>query len=490
MSLWHITLPLAGAVLLSSCVAPPAVKPAPMLDARAVGIEQGGAQRFSARLTPDWWIGFGDTRLTAIIETALAGSPSLRLVQARMQQAGASVELAQADAGPRVGAGADARRQRFSANGLVPAALAGATRSLANLQADASWELDFFGRHDAALAQALGQQQAARAEAHAARVLLTTDIARQYLQLARLIEERLLLREQLNLRNSLTQAIERRLSQGLETRLELRQAQTPTAGIRQRLEAIDGQMSAARHALAALAAQPPETYAPLEPRLEGLRAIELPREVPADLLGQRADLTASRWRVEASAQAMAAARAEFYPNINLTALAGLSAIGLDRLFSTASRQYAVGPAIHLPVFDAGRLRARHAHRAAELDTAIETYNQALYVAVREVLDQIGLIKSAERQRVEQTAAAVAAQGQLEVQRARFARGLSTRLSTLLAELTVLDQQFNRLDLDTRSLDAHFALIRALGGGYRDEAPSAAGPASSDANPSPIARSPQ
>jgi len=225
----------------------------------------------------------------------------------------------------------------------------------------------------------------------------------------------------------------------------------------------------ARHALAALTAQPPTALDTLSPRLSALHAVALPATLPADLLGRRADISAARWRVEAATQDVAAARAQFYPNINLSAFIGLSSIGLDRLLRAGSEQYGVGPAIRLPLFDAGRLRANLRGRASDLDLAIETYNGAVVDAVRDVADQLGSLQSIERQRREQAQARAAAESAYDLALQRYRAGLGNYLNVLTAETNVLAQRRSAADLEARALDVQVALIRALGGGYDDAA---------------------
>ena len=108
---------------------------------------------------------------------------------------------------------------------------------------------------------------------------------------------------------------------------------------------------------------------------------------------RRPDLAAARWRVEAATRGVDVARAQFYPNVNLTAFIGLSSIGLDRLIEADSRQFGVGPAIRLPIFDSGALRANLRGRTAELDAAIEGYNSALLESVRDAADQLSSLQS-------------------------------------------------------------------------------------------------
>jgi outer membrane protein TolC len=124
--------------------------------------------------------------------------------------------------------------------------------------------------------------------------------------------------------------------------------------------------------------------------------VSLPEALPADLLGRRADISAARWRIEAATRDVDAARAQFYPNINITAFVGLSSVGLDRVLRSGSEQYGAGPAIHLPIFDAGRLRANLRGKASDLDLAIESYNGTVVDAVHDVADQLGSLQSLER----------------------------------------------------------------------------------------------
>lgn len=463
------------AVVLAGCMTPPEVVPTPARAPASVGIPAASS---ATALAADWWTGLGDPTLTRLIETALAGSPGLRVVQARLARAQAGVEATRADAGPTLGASASGTRQRFSENGLVPGALAGATRWVGAVQASAAWEIDFFGRHEVALRSALGAEQAAAAEVQAARVLLASDVARVYVRLAGLLEQRALMQRVLAQRAAVQALVRQRVDAGLDTAFEQRTAEGAPPSVRRQIEALEGEAQQARHALAALTAQPPDAVAGLAPRLADLRIVEVPEHLPADLLARRADIHAARWRVESAVQDVASARADFLPNVNLSALVGLSALGLDRVLRAGSRQYAVGPAINLPIFDAGRLRARLSGRAADLDAAIEAYNQAMVEAVHDVVDQISLLQSVARQRTEQDAALGAARSALDVARDRHRAGLVNRLAVLAGESAVLERQATALELEVRGADARLALIRALGGGYT--APAAPVPASASA----------
>jgi len=188
--------------------------------------------------------------------------------------------------------------------------------------------------------------------------------------------------------------------------------------------------------------------------------------VPADLLGRRADISAARWRVEAASSDAKSAKAAFYPNINLSAFVGLSSLGLDNLFKSSSRQMGIGPALTLPIFDQGALRANLRGKTADIDAAVESYNAAVIDAVHDVADQLSSIQSIARQQAEQERAQASVESAYDLATQRYKAGLGTYLTVLNAETSVLAQRRLAADLKARSLDSQVALIRALGGGYR------------------------
>jgi NodT family efflux transporter outer membrane factor (OMF) lipoprotein len=431
--------------------------------AARVGVPDGAAP--GPALAPEWWAAFGDPALTSLIERALADSPTLKAAQARLARASANASAADAARRPQVNGAFDVTRQRFSENGVYRPPVAGSTRDNATVQATGSWDLDLFGRNRAVLDAAIGVERAAEADREAARVLLASNVARTYLQLARLIEQREVASRSLAQRGELVGLVRQRVQAGIDTAVELRQGEALLPETRQQLEALAEQITLARHALAALSVQAPNALDALTPRLAALTLVDLPDALPADLLGRRADISAARWRIEAATRDVDAARAQFYPNINLTAFVGLSSLGLDRLLRSGSEQYGAGPAIHLPIFDAGRLRANLRGKASDLDLAIENYNGTVVDAVHDVADQLGSLQSLERQRREQTLAQTAAELAYDLATQRYRAGLGTYLTVLNAESNVLVARRLSADLLARAFDTRVALIRALGGGY-------------------------
>ncbi|MDH6185392.1 NodT family efflux transporter outer membrane factor (OMF) lipoprotein [Polaromonas sp. CG_23.6] len=421
----------------------------------------------------EWWRDFGDETLNTLVARSLEASPNLKLAQARLARAQAVTEVANAAMLPQVNGQLDLTRQRYTANGAVPPPLAGSIRDSGTAQLAASWELDFFGKNRAALDAALGSANAAEADAQAARVLLASQVARSYFQLVRLNEQAAVARRTLAQREQTLGLVTDRVNAGLDTRLELRQSEGGLPEARLQLEVIQEQMALTRNALNALTGQSNTASALIPSAQSAIKNVVLAAVIPADLLGRRADIAAARWRVEASSSDVANAKTQFYPNINLVAFAGFSSIGLGNLLNSGSQQWGVGPAIRLPIFEAGRLRATLRGKTADLDAAVESYNAAVIDAVRDVADQVASSQAISRQQAEQHAAQDAAESAYDIAVQRYKAGLGNYLNVLTAETSVLAQRRLGVDLAGRALDTQVALIRALGGGYASKSVPAA-----------------
>mgnify|MGYP000861918979 CR=1 FL=1 len=418
-----------------------------------------------------WWTGFGDAQLNQLIDQALASNPNLRLAQARMARAQAVGDLAASASLPQIGAGLDLTHQRFTAKGLYPYPVAGAVLDTGTLQASGSWELDFFGKNSAALQAAVGQARAAEADASAARMLLAANVARTYFSLVRIEAQLQVAQRTLDQRTQTLALVQDRVKAGLDTQLEQQQSESALPDARMQIEALKEQKALALNALRALTSQQNEPLALVVPAQAATKTIALPTSMPIGLLGRRADIVASRWRIEAATQDAANAKALFYPNINLVAMAGFSSIGIDKLLQTGSDQWSIGPAIRLPLFDGGRLRANLRGKTADVDAAIESYNALVVDAVRDVADQLTSSQAIAKQQTEQAAAQASAESAYSIAVQRYQAGLGNYLQVLAAETAVLTQRRQAVDLAARALDTQVQLIRALGGGFQaDTAP--------------------
>ncbi|UUC95998.1 efflux transporter outer membrane subunit [Comamonas sp. C11] len=468
---------LAAVLALAGCASQgPAHQPLARLGSADVGLSDSAslsAADATALASSQWWTGLGDAQLNQLIDQALAGSPSLAASNARFEKA-AALATASSTAGDVHGTlSADATRQRYTANGMIPAPIAGNIYNSGNLQAGLSWSPDFFGKHAADLQAALGQARAAKADSAAAANQLAAQVARSYIALARLIAQKDVAERTLGQRQSLLNLSEQRTRAGLDSQVELTQAQAGMPDAQTQIEMLGEQITLARRTIAVLCAQAPDAQNTLSPRLSVLRIQPVPQALGADLLGRRPDVVAARWRVEAATQGIESARADFYPDVNLTAFVGLNALGLDNLLQGSSRQMGITPALRLPIFDGKRLRAQLRGKQADLDTAIAQYNGAVLDAVKQAGDAIASVQSLQRQQQLQTESLSKAERAYDFAVQRYQAGLGSQITVLNTETQLINQRRLAVDLQARELDTRVALAAALGGGWSDDTPAVA-----------------
>lgn len=430
----------------------------------------------------DWWRALGDPQLDRLVELALKDQPSLATARARVARAQALADGTRANGQAQGALDFNITRQRFTENGLYPPPFAGTIWNSGFLQIGANWSPDFFGQHAAELAAALGRERAAQAEAAGVANALAAQVARAYISLARLLAQREVLARVLGQRDEILALTRARQGAGLDTRVELTQAEGALPDARLQIEALDEQIALARHLAAVLAGQAPGALDALSPRLQALHLEPTPVMLGTDLLGRRPDLVAARWRVEATTQDVAEAGARFYPNINLSAFIGLSTLGLAPMLERGSRQGGFSPALHLPLFDGGRLRAQLGGRQAELDEAIAQYNGLLLDAVREASDAISSTQSLVRQQDEVARSLASAETAYSLAMQRYKAGLSSYLTVLNAENQLLVQRRQAVDIQGRQLDTRVALMKALGGGWHEDTRTANAQSSALATP--------
>ena len=471
------TAALAAVLALAGCASQgPAHQPLARLGSADVGLNDSanlGAADATALASSQWWTSLGDARLNQLIDQALAGSPSLAASNARFEKAAALATASSTASDVRGTLSADATRQRYTANGMIPAPIAGNIYNSGNLQAGLSWSPDFFGKHGADLQAALGQARAAKADSAAAANQLAAQVARSYIALARLIAQKEVAERTLGQRQSLLNLSEQRTRAGLDSQVELTQAQAGMPDAQTQIEMLGEQITLARRTIAVLCAQAPDAQNALSPRLSVLRIQPVPQALGADLLGRRPDVVAARWRVEAATQGIESARADFYPDVNLTAFVGLNALGLDNLLQGSSRQMGITPALRLPIFDGKRLRAQLRGKQADLDTAIAQYNGAVLDAVKQAGDAIASVQSLQRQQQLQTESLSKAERAYDFAVQRYQAGLGSQITVLNTETQLINQRRLAVDLQARELDTRVALAAALGGGWSDDTPAVA-----------------
>jgi NodT family efflux transporter outer membrane factor (OMF) lipoprotein len=220
------------------------------------------------------------------------------------------------------------------------------------------------------------------------------------------------------------------------------------------------------HQLALLSGQGAEGYAAIHPPVLNIdAALPVPDALPINLLARRPDVLSARMSVEAADAQRLADKAAFYPNVSLTALAGIGAFGLNNLVQWSARGYGAGPLISLPLFDGGRLRAQYQGSEAQLDSAISDYNDTVLRAVQQTADQITRIDALAHERVEQQETLEANEAAYRLAEERYRAGLASYLAVLNAQTQVLAARQTMVDIITSQAVARVTLLQALGGSF-------------------------
>lgn len=418
----------------------------------------------------NWWSAYGDPQLDKLISHALENSPTLATARSRIARAQAAVNLNRSATTPQIDASLQAERGRQSENALVPPPPLGPggeviTQGTASL--NFAYDLDFWGKNDSLIRSAQAQLNAANFDREAAQLALTTSIARTYAQLAAQYDLQDILLETQKQRADIRKLTTQRVANGLDTRVELKQNETSEASIRVDLEQVATQINITRLQLAALAGDMPTAARDIaRPKLANA-PMTIPANLPLNLLGRRAELAAQRERILAATGDVNAAKAEFYPNISLTGFAGFQSIGLDDLFKASSLITSIGPAINIPIFHGGRIRANYAMKTADLDNAITQYNQSVVTAAQDVAEQLTRAASIAREEAAVHDALAAAEEAYRLAMLRYQGGLSPYLTVLTVETQLFTQRRAAVDIKAKRQDVQIALVRALGGGFAE-----------------------
>lgn len=413
---------------------------------------------------PQWWRAFGDASLAHILDDATAGSPSLAATRERIDEALAQADEQRAERRPHLSAGASLTPTRFPGSYKIPKPAAGHWQTDSQLLAGLSMDLDVVGRIDASVHAAAQHAAQQRALARAATIALQTAIVASYLQLARDIQLRRIAEDALEHHRALLRLTDDRVAAGLDVRTASLRAAEPIPLAEAALVHYDAAIDVSRNRIALLAGRGPGYADRLAPDVAILDA-DAPalRALPAELIARRADIAAARANVESEAARIDVARAAFYPDIDLLAFAGLQSLGLRALLHGNSATLGVGPALTLPIFEGGRLRAGLTAQVASYNAAVAEYDDCVVHALVETSDTLIALDSARAERDLTGVALARATQTFELETRRYQRGLSGYLDVLLAQQRLLEDRTADAQARAAWLVAYVRLVGALGG---------------------------
>ncbi len=418
----------------------------------------------------DWWTALGDAQLNGLISEALRDSPDMQIAAARTHQAAAAAYAVDAERMPTVDADASLSRSRL-ARDQDPTGEGGRYATLRSLGTSFNYNFDLWGGQRAAWEAALGQARASEIDQRAAQLTLAADVARAYSDLAQAYVVRDLAADDLKRTRQLLELGGRRFKSGIDSVYQYQQTESLEASAREAFADAEKRLRTAKIALAVLMGKGPDRGEELaRPNVLKPAVVQLPSVLPAELLGRRPDLVAARWRVEAASKSVAASKTNFYPNLNLSASAGVESLLGDAMFGSASRFFNVAPTVSLPIFDGGRRRADLDARDADYDLAVAQYNKSLVRALGDVSDSIGRLHSLSAQLDARQQATDVIQKSYNTVVQRYSSGIGNYLDVLTVEQQLLQSQRQLADLNAERIDLSIQLMQALGGGFEGSTP--------------------
>ncbi len=480
---------LAVALALGGCV-PSGFLPslslrAPADDALAHTVGPGAGGAWPA---PDWVAQFQDPQLDQLIADALQQNPDLQVAQARLRIAQAQLQQFDSLTGLTGTAGATVSRARMPQPGDIADVSVGGYKVPVQIFGDPvvspssvfvglTYQLDLWGKNKAATKSLMSLRDAARVEAEQVRLTLSTAIVTVYCRLDEAYAARDLLQQKQKVSERVTTVLRERTARGLDNAYDASDASIKRSRLLAQIALNDEQIKLAQLQLGVLSGRGPERGLALQrPRVGRLGDAALPARLPADLLGRRPDIVAARLRVEAAYASADATRAEFYPDVNLVALGGVFALAPASLFKRDALAGSVGPAVSLPIFDRGRLKAKLGADVAQADVAIGLYNKAVDDALGQVAQLVTSLQTAQTLVAQQQDAVNAAQKIVQIAADRHRRGVLMQKDVDVADLTLIDERAQLIGTLGRQRTLRVALIGALGGGFDAGATVAQAPA--------------
>ena len=411
-----------------------------------------------------WWEKFKDPELNQLIDAALSDSPNMHVAYARVRQAQHLAAEASSSLWPSVDFSGYAQRQRFSATGLVPPPFNGEIFNIGTAGLNFNYEFDFWGKNRQTLIAKVSEECAARADLAQAQLIISAAVANTYFQLLNNIKQAKIAEINAQISTRISLITLERASHGINSAIPVKRKETDAQADKLIVEQYRQAELLSRHQLAVLLGKNPFTTK-IETQQFAFHPyhISLPSSLPAHLLAERPDIYAAKSRALAAASRIKVAKAYFFPDINLAALFSYQSINLNQLFTHQNQNNAVTGAIDLPIFDAGARRANLGEKYAEYDLAVNEYNQTILTALREVADQLSLLKTINSQLQAENIALNATRHNYKLFSSRYNHGIADTLEVLQSKQALMQRQAVQTDLQTRHLLAVVAMLKALGG---------------------------
>jgi len=452
---------VAAASLLTACATTRIEPPAPVMPAPQYK-EAGAWQRAPAALPiPEpWWTLFGDPVLDDLERRLVIGNETLKSSVAAVASARAAYEASRSAMYPSLSAGLDATRSTNPGSVASPVPRS-PTNSLA-LSAEASWEVDLWGRLAQASSGAQASLQASEADLAAARLSAQALLVQTYFSLRTADAQLALLERSVTLYQRSLELTQARYDDGVAARTDVLQAQTQLKSTQAQAADLEAGRAQLEHAVAVLLGVPPSSLG-IERNAVLPASPAVPEMLPSTLLERRPDIAAAQRRVAAAYAQIGVADAAWFPDLVLSASAGYRSTSLSRLVSAPNLLWSLGASVAESLLDGGQRRLASAQARAAADQTTAAYRQTVLTALQEVEDNLVLAHGLAREAQFQGEALEAAQRNLEITLDQYRTGTVSYLNVVTAQTSALTSESGLLSVRNRQLAAVNQLLKNIAG---------------------------
>jgi len=461
------TVALAVTCVLAACsTLPPYMKPEVAVPSHFAGAPQA-APGWAVAAPADtvsrgpWWTLFNDPELNSLEGRVDVSNQTVKKAVAQLQAARAMVNYQHAGFFPTVTAGVAQSRTRYSQN-VLGHSLAGQTVPDYATGVSASWEPDLFGRVRNATLNARDNAQASEADLQSVRLSVASDLAIDYFDLRSLDIQKKLLDDTVTAYTAALDIVKQQMKDGAIDASAVAQAETQLESTRTQDSDIDVQRAQLQHAIATLVGVPASSFV-LPVKLDPVSVPSIPAGLPSQLLERRPDIAASERRVAAANAQIGEARAAFYPDLTLSATAGLESTFFAPWLTAPSLFWSIGAQLAGTLFDGGRRDATLNGATAQYDGAIADYRQTVLVAFQQVEDNLSALHTLADEAESQQRATSAAALSLKLTTNRYQAGAVNYLDVVTAQTIALSNERTEDQIQARRVDASVQLLKALGG---------------------------
>jgi multidrug efflux system outer membrane protein len=400
--------------------------------------------------TVDWWNGFNAPELPPLETTALSENLDLLAAAARVQQAQANSGIAGSALFPSLSGSGNATR----AGSNIP----GTTHNSFGVGAQASYEVDLFGLNRDQLEAAEQSELSARYAQQTVRLTITSDVANTYLDVLALRQRITIAKQNIDAAKRILTITEAKVTNGVSSNLELAQQRAQVAGEEAAIPALEEQEREARYALAILMGRAPEGFDVKSVNLDGIVAPAVRAGIPTELLTRRPDVAAAEANLLAAHANVDAARAAFFPHIDLSA-------GVTQAFNPSSLAWSIGASLLQSIFDGGLLASESDLQKARQTELLVTYRKAVFNSLSDAESAMGQVTSLTEQERLVNVQEVNAAEAYRIAELQYREGVTDLLNVLQTQQTLFNAQDELVSIRLARLQAGVGLYRALGGGW-------------------------